>query len=250
MPPASLRTRLFVTEPLGTGLSVTLTTAQTHYLQHVLRLTAGVEVALFNGRDGEWSGRIATLKKDSGSIQVETVRRTQITSPDIWLLFAPIKRNGIDLIAEKATELGVRRLVPVLTRYTDVTRVNLERLTANALEAAQQCARLDVPEVMPSLTLEELLENWPTDRRLFVCAESGPTVPVATAFRAPDNTPPGPAALLTGPEGGFAPSELDQLTRHPSVRTLSLGPRILRAETAALAALTCWQALCGDWISP
>lgn len=246
MPLTPLRTRLFVTAPLADGQIVTLSAAQAHYLRHVLRLSPGVELALFNGQDGEWAGRIDTLARDQGSVRLETFRRAQVNAPDVWLLFAPIKRNGIDLIAEKATELGVRRLVPVITRHTDVTRVNLERLIANTREAAQQCARLDVPDVSPPVALASLLESWPAERRLFVCAESGPALPVAQAFQPADISPNAPAALLIGPEGGFAPSELDQLARHPATCALSLGPRILRAETAALAALSCWQALCGD----
>jgi len=210
----------------------------------VLRLSPGVEIALFNGRDGEWLGRIETLTKDHGAAKLEKLLRPQKNVPDLWLLFAPIKRDGTDLIAEKASELGASRVWPVRTRHTDVSRVNLERLTANAIEAAEQSERLCVPEIHAPADLPAVLADWPAGRPLLVCAEIGPARPISDALAGLQGQK---AAILIGPEGGFAPSELEHLSNVPFVIPVRLGPRILRAETAALAALACWQALCGDW---
>lgn len=241
---ASLRTRLYVTETLAEGQPVALTQPQVHYLRNVLRLELGVEVALFNGRDGEWLGRISDLGKDRGHITPERRLREQTGCPNVWLLFAPIKRDGIDLVAEKASELGASVIWPALTRHTDVSRVNLDRLTANAIEAAEQSERLCVPEVREPMDLPKILTNWPADRPLIVCAETGPARPMADVVA---ELPAGPIAFLIGPEGGFARSELEMLVQLPFVKAAKLGPRVLRAETATFAALAVWQALKGDW---
>ena len=240
----SLRTRLYVSAPLTAGAFVDLTPEQVHYLRNVLRLSAGVEVALFNGKDGEWLGRIAELGKEKGQIEAIRQLRDQRGAPDIWLLFAPIKRQGIDLVAEKASELGASVIWPIMTRHTDVARVNTERLTANAIEAAEQSERMEVPEVREPVDLPKLLDGWPADRPIIVCAEIGDASPIASVIQA---LPAGPAAILIGPEGGFAQSELDMVLARPYARPARLGPRILRAETAAFAALTTWMALKGDW---
>ncbi|HEX9836481.1 MAG TPA: 16S rRNA (uracil(1498)-N(3))-methyltransferase, partial [Alphaproteobacteria bacterium] len=174
----------------------------------------------------------------------------QLASPDLWLVFAPVKRARIDFVAAKATELGVSALRPVLTRHTAVERVNVERLRANAIEAAEQCDRLDVPEVAAPVALDALIEDWPAGRRLMLCDESGAAPPVAAALAPFAAAPAAPWAVLTGPEGGFAGSELDALKKREFVTAVSLGPRTLRADTAALAALSCWQALVGDWRAP
>lgn len=236
--------RLFVAADLTAGASVGLDAAQAHYLGTVMRARKGDALALFNGRDGEWRAVIDGFGKGWCSVALGERLRPQTAEPDLWLVFAPIKRARIDFIAEKATELGVSALWPIFTRHTAVGRVNVERLRANAVEAAEQCERLTVPEILAPATLDEALADWPAGRALLVLDESGAGAPAADALA---DLPPGPAAVLTGPEGGFAKSELDGLRALPFVTHIGLGPRILRADTAALAALACWQAWCGDW---
>lgn len=244
-----IKARLYVAPDLAAGQTVGLDHGQAHYLRAVLRLQAGDEVALFNGRDGEWRARIEGLGKGWCSLQVAERRRDQSDAADIWLVFAPIKRTRIDLLAEKATELGVAALWPVFTDYTAVSRVNAERLRANATEAAEQAGRLDVPEVMDPAPLGDAIARWPADRRLVICDEQGggrPIADVCTELRA-TGAAAGPVALLTGPEGGFSRSELDAIRVLPFVTAVDLGPRVLRSDTAAIAALACWQAIVGDW---
>lgn len=235
--------RLYVEADLSALATVGMTADQAHYLQHVMRARKGDALALFNGRDGEWLAAIEGFGKGWASLTVSEQRREQRDEPDVWLVFAPIKGARIDFIAEKATELGISTLWPVFTRHTVVTRVNEERLFANAVQAAEQCERLSVPAVRAAEPLDKALAHWPAERRLLVLDETGSGMPIAEAL---GRLPPGPAAVLTGPEGGFAKSELDDLKRLPFVTFIGLGPRILRADTAALAALSCWQAWCGD----
>lgn len=244
-----IETRLFVEEPLAAGAVVGLDHARAHYLRSVLRLAPGAAVALFNGRDGAWTARLEGLGKGWASLTVESLLQAQQPEPDLWLCFAPIKRARLDFLAEKATELGASRLVPVMTRHTIVTRVNGERLAANAREAAEQCERLTVPAVAEPAKLEALLAGWPAERRLFLCAEAGAARPIAEALLDEAGLAEGaarPAAFLTGPEGGFSAAELDALAKLPFVVPVGLGPRILRADTAAIAALASWQAILGD----
>ena len=244
-----LATRLYLEEDLAAGVTLGLDHGRAHYLRSVLRLGRGARLALFNGRDGEWSARLDAMGKGWASLVVEEKLRPQTPAPDLWLVFAPIKRARIDFLAEKATELGVSRLQPVMTRFTAVSRVNEERLAANAREAAEQCGRLDVPEVGKVRDLFDLLGEWPAERRLLVCAESGPADPIAEVLRGlnqADSDRAPPCAVLAGPEGGFAPAELDGLANLPFSSLVGLGPRVLRADTAALAALACWQAILGD----
>ena len=244
-----LATRLYLEEDLAAGATLGLDHGRAHYLRSVLRLGRGARLALFNGRDGEWSARLDAMGKGWASLVVEEKLRDQTRAPDLWLVFAPIKRARIDFLAEKATELGVSRLQPVMTRFTAVSRVNEERLAANAREAAEQCGRLDVPEVGKVRDLFDLLGEWPAERRLLVCAESGPADPIAEVLRGlnqADSDRAPPCAVLAGPEGGFAPAELDGLANLPFSSLVGLGPRVLRADTAALAALACWQAILGD----
>jgi 16S rRNA (uracil1498-N3)-methyltransferase len=238
------RTRLFVTAPLELGGTVSLDEGQSHYLLHVLRAEAGDRVLLFNGRDGEWQGEIATASKRGVAVALRARTASQAEAPDVWLLFAPVKKTPSDYLVQKATELGVRKLQPVFTRRTIVTRLNQERLKANAVEAAEQSARLSVPEIGEAMTLEKLLDNWPRERRIFFCDEGGNATPLAQAARETDE---GPAAVLTGPEGGFDPNEREDLRARAFVIPVTLGPRILRADTAALAALAIWQSVRGDW---
>jgi 16S rRNA (uracil1498-N3)-methyltransferase len=247
------KTRLFVEDGLAEGISVGLGAMQAHYLLHVLRLKTGDRVALFNGRDGEWLAHIDGFGRGWCSLAVIGRRRPQTVEPDLWLLFAPIKRARVDFLVQKATELGVSGLWPVFTRHTQMARVNTDRLSANATEAAEQCGRLSVPAIFEPAALDDVIARWPEDRRLLLCEERGTAPPVAGVLAAEAGKigggrgPREPWAVLTGPEGGFARSELDALNDLAFVRPVGLGPRILRAETAALAALTCWQAMLGDW---
>lgn len=235
----AIKARLYVTDALSADGSVMLADDQAHYLRHVLRLDAGQAVALFNGRDGEWRGVIAEAGKKGVRLDLEAQLRPQPESAaDVWLCFAPIRQGRIEMIIEKATELGASRLLPVITRRTQMQKVNTERLAAHAREAAEQCERLDVPDVAAPVTLEKLLQDWPQNRRLFLCAERSDAPSLLAAAK-----DEGPCALLIGPEGGFAPEELDRIAALPQVVTVSLGPRILRAETAAIAALAILQSV-------
>jgi 16S rRNA (uracil1498-N3)-methyltransferase len=234
-------TRLFTSTPLAAGQPVALSAAQSHQLLHVQRAREGDAVALFNGRDGEWLASLSLGKRSVTAI-IESKLREQESSPDIWLFFAPIKHARLDFLIEKATELGVAVLQPVITERTQIARVAPEKLFETAREAAEQCERLDVPLVEAAIPLAKLLENWQPARRLFVCAEAGVAVAATEAFAAHT----GPAAILIGPEGGFAPAELALFADYPFVTPISLGPRILRAETAAITALAIWQSVAGD----
>jgi 16S rRNA (uracil1498-N3)-methyltransferase len=236
--------RLFIGAALAPGAPVAVTAAQAHYLRHVLRLAPGDALAVFNGRDGEWLARIEAVAKHGGSLVALSQRRPQAGDGDLWLVFAPIKRARIDGLVEKATELGVSEMFPVATRHTAVERVNLDRLQAIAVEAAEQSERLTVPVVHPPQPLEKLLAAWPKERRLLLCDESGAAPPAAAVLQA---APPGPWAVLVGPEGGHAETELDALRKLPFVSPVGLGPRVLRSDTAAVAALALVQALRGDW---
>ena len=247
-PARAVGVRLHVADDLGQGAVAALGEGQAHYLRAVMRRGVGESARVFNGRDGEWSARITALSKSDGTLAVQHRLRPQSGSPDLWLLFAPLKRAPIDDLARKATELGVSALRPVFTHRTVVTRVNTTRLLANAVEAAEQCERLDVPEVAEPSALDAVLAAWPAGRRLLLCDEAGGGPPIARVLAHLEPAAGrAPWAVLTGPEGGFTPSELDGLRILPFVTPVGLGPRILRAETAALAALACWQSLVGDW---
>lgn len=239
--------RLFVEGALAPGEAIRASAEQAHYLRHVMRRSAGDFVVLFNGRDGEWRARMSEGHRRGLDLEVETALRPQTLPPDLWLLFAPIKRQRIDFVAEKATELGVRRIAPIMTRRTSVDRVNVERLRAHAIEAAEQCGLLSVPDVRAPVTLEHELADWPHDRQLLFCDEAGEAPMIADALSC---AAPGPWAVLTGPEGGFDDSERRAVRALPQTVAVSLGPRIMRADTAALAALALWQALRGDWRGP
>ncbi|MBC8337624.1 MAG: 16S rRNA (uracil(1498)-N(3))-methyltransferase [Alphaproteobacteria bacterium] len=236
--------RLYVEGSLVLGGGLTLSPPQAHYLCHVMRLKAGDRVALFNGRDGEWSAVLENAGKKTCDVRVEHQFRDQTEDPGPWLAFAPVKKTRTDFIVEKATELGASRLCPVFTRHTNSARINSGRMAAHVIEAAEQCRRLSVPEIAQPQTLDELLADWPNDRRLFVLDESGAGRPIAEALA--ELRPGRECGFLSGPEGGFGPEELDALRKLEFVTNLDLGPRILRAETAALAALACWQAVVGN----
>lgn len=240
MKTATPKIRLFVTDALGADTKLTLSRDQSHYVSRVMRQAVGDQACVFNGRDGEWLAQIEDASKTACRLSVSEQTRPQSQEPDIWLAFSPIKKSRLDFLVEKAVELGVSRLLPVITERTDVSRVNVDRLSATAMEAAEQCERLSVPKVDGPLDLRRFLEQWPPDRQLFVMDETGQGTPAAQAFSATA------AAILVGPEGGFSTVELDALRDLPFVTPVSLGPRVLRAETAALTALACWQALAGD----
>lgn len=242
-----IETRLHVDAALTQGGTVRLEEAQAHYLRNVLRLGPGDDIALFNGRDGEWRSRIEAISKKSAELAVLEQTRPQDIAPDVWLAFAPIKRARIDFTAQKATELGASVLWPVMTRRTMVDRVNVGRLAANAVEAAEQSDRLGVPEVREPVKLDGLLDAWPEDRPLILCDESGAGLPLADALARPPLLGCRAVGFVIGPEGGFSQEELDRLRSLPFVTPVSLGPRLLRADTAALAVLAAWQAIAGDW---
>jgi 16S rRNA (uracil1498-N3)-methyltransferase len=238
-PPKSLP-RLFVRTPLQEGARVELDAAQANYLGNVLRLREGAALLLFDGASGEWRATIAGVGKKQMLLKVEQRTRETESVPDVWLAFAPVKRAQTDWLVEKATELGVARLLPVLTTRTIVDRVKIERLEAIAIEAAEQCGRTMLPAIDEPVALKTLLSKRDRSRTLYFADESG-GIPAAAAFKR------GPALLLTGPEGGFEESERTLVGCEPNVVRVSLGPRILRAETAALAALACWMGTAGDW---
>jgi len=240
--------RLYTEHDLSEDRPVPLTAGQAHYLRNVMRAKPGDLVSAFNGRDGEWETRIAALAKSAGALAPRHRIREQVPEPGPWLLFAPVKRDPLDFLVQKAVELGATALRPVMTERTNAGRVNMERLAANAIEAAEQCERLTVPDLRAPEKYSILLENWPRDRRLLVCVERGAAPAIGKVLQNQAVTEHW--AILTGPEGGFSPSELDLLTHLPFVSPVSLGPRVLRAETAALAALACWQAALGDWDRP
>jgi 16S rRNA (uracil1498-N3)-methyltransferase len=242
--------RLYVGQRLAAAGEVTLGDRQAHYLAHVMRLSRGQAVLVFNDQDGEWRARLEDVARGRALMVVDAQLRVPRAEPGPWLLFSPVKKSSIDFVAEKATELGVSRLWPVYTVRTQTRRISLDRLRNRAVEAAEQCGRLTIPEVWRPISLAALAENWPNDRPLVVLDEHGggrPINKVLEAFSIPSATH---AGFLAGPEGGFAVSELDALAALPFVTRASLGPRILRSETAAIAALVCWQALIGDWTEP
>jgi len=236
--------RLFVPADLAQGAPFEVEPAQAHYLLNVLRMSEGSELLVFNGRDGEWLASIATTAKKKATLVPLGQTRAQPRLPDLLYCFAPLKQGRLDYMVQKAVELGVAALVPVMTRHTVADRVNLERMRANVIEAAEQCGVLRVPEIHAPAKLNAVLANWSADRVLFVCDEAAPVAdPVAVLRSVPD----GPMAVLIGPEGGFSDDERQLLRACPFVRLLSLGPRVMRADTAAVAALALVNAVRGDW---
>jgi 16S rRNA (uracil1498-N3)-methyltransferase len=240
--------RLFIEQPLAAGAIVPADERSLHYLRNVMRRAPGDALVLFNGRDGEFEAEIASLDKRKAELKVTRLRRAQDRVPDLVLCFAPLKKDAIDFLVEKATELGVAAFQPVITRRTVPSRLNLERLRANAVEAAEQTERLTIPEVRAPVSFDGLVSSWEPTRHMILCAEAGPVLPIADALKALTLHVRGPNtwAIFCGPEGGFHVSELDRLRILPFVTPVGLGPRILRADTAALTALSVFQAILGD----
>ncbi|MEL7301062.1 MAG: 16S rRNA (uracil(1498)-N(3))-methyltransferase [Pseudomonadota bacterium] len=229
--------RLYVDQPLGAGQSVTLGRDHANRLFNVMRMGPGDELRLFNGVAGEWRARVREAGKRGGVLEVREEAAPQRMPPDLWLLFAPIKKERTDFIVEKATELGAARILPVQTDFTNAERLRQDRLAAHAVAAAEQCGGTYVPEVAPLQKLSSLLDAWPAGRQLMFCDEAAPQGALPTEA--------GPWAIIVGPEGGFSDAERGRLAALG--HTVSLGPRILRADTAAVAALTLWQSRLGDW---
>jgi 16S rRNA (uracil1498-N3)-methyltransferase len=234
--------RLFIADKLGTGRSYALEGPQAHYLGKVMRMRAGDTVILCDDITGEWAARIADVGKRDVVLEVTEQLRPREAMPDLWLCPALLKKDRFDLVLEKATELGAARIAPVITRRCVADKLNPERARAITIEAAEQCARTALPELAGPVKLDGLLGAWPEERALFFADEQGGE-PAAAAFAVHS----GPAALLIGPEGGFDEAERTAIRAHPSARPISLGPRILRGETAAIAALSVWMASAGDW---
>lgn len=238
------KTRLFVEAALQPNASVTIEDEQAHYLLRVMRIGEGERLALFNGRDGEWAARVTATAKKSLELVVQESLRPYLPPPDVWLCFAPIKFGRIDYLVQKATELGAAVLQPVLTQYTQAERINDKRLLANAIEAAEQCERVEVPTLKPAVKLPQLLADWPADRVLFFADESGSGGSPQDVLR---QVKPEKWGLLIGPEGGFSPDERALIARVKAAQAISLGPRILRADTAAISLLALTQCFFGDW---
>ena len=236
--------RLYVPHDLAQGADLALDHGQSHYLGSVMRQGVGDEVLLFNGRDGEWRARIGAVTKRAVAVKAEALERPQTTGPDLDLLIALVKRGRLETIVEKAAELGARRVRPILTERTNADRARVERLSAIATEAAEQTGRLDVPQVDEPAKLDKLLKAWEPGRRLLFCDEAGDAKPIPDALK---GQPAGPWAILIGPEGGFSPAERQRLRALDYAVPATLGPRILRADTAAISALTLWQSVLGDW---
>ena len=239
-----IKARLFVNEVLRDTYKITATSDQAHYLLKVMRAKKGDNVILFNGHDGEWRSVIDDVSKKRCAFRVKKQLRKQENEPDLWLAFCPLKKLNTNFVVEKASELGASRIIPVFTENTNSTRVKFERLRVIAMEAAEQCDRLSVAKVTEPVTFAELINIWPEQRGLLVPDETGGGESLKSVLDADRKSHHG---FLIGPEGGFAQSELDALKNLPFVKLVGLGPRILRTETAAIAALACYQAMTGDW---
>ena len=236
--------RLYVEDDLYSGASLNLNPGQVHYLLNVMRRVIGDRLAVFNGRDGEWVATITRIGRRSGMLTATMPGQPQRKPPDLWLLFAPIKKARTDFIVEKATELGVASIQAVLTRNTNSGRIRLDRLRAHSIEAAEQCGETFVPELVEPAKLSSIIQHWDPARRILFCDETRAALPARDALSQASR---GPWAILIGPEGGFTLEESVQLRSLPFVTATTLGPRVLRADTAVVAAITLWQVALGDW---
>ena len=245
----NLNIRLFVDKKLIKGTTVILSSSQKHYLLNVMRLKTGDEISLFNGKEGEWCGVLGPIDKNNCSVKAKNRVRCQKSEPGPWLAFSPIKKTRTDFIVEKATELGVQYLCPVFTKNTNSGRIKTSRMQMLATGASEQCRRLTVPKIASPKTLEAFIKWWPRDRQLFILDETGAGQPIAKALddlRIGTNGMFKKCGFITGPEGGFEASELVVLRNLNFAIGLDLGPRTLRSETAALSAISCWQATVGS----
>ena len=240
---ATAKIRLYVDHPLGQGQTVPLNRDQAHYLLGVMRLGVGGEVLIFNGQDGEWRAEVTEARKRGGMLRAVKQTRPQQLPPDLWLLFAPIKKARTDFIVEKATEMGAARICPVQTEFTNAERIRQDRLQAHAVEAAEQCGGTFIPEVCALRKLDQVLDDWPAGRQLMFCDEAL----AGGSYALSANLAGKPWAILIGPEGGFSDAERARFRDLSFAHPVSLGPRILRADTAAVAAMTVWQQALGDW---
>jgi 16S rRNA (uracil1498-N3)-methyltransferase len=236
--------RLYINAPLAAGAEIECEPSQANYLINVLRSKTGDRVLLFNGHDGEWSAEIVSARRHGCKLQANMQTRSQTKAQDIHYLFAPLKHARLDYMVQKATELGVSALRPIITAHTMTERINLSRMRANTIEAAEQCGLLCLPSVEEPAKLENVILGWPEERSLIFADESAP---LSSPLAALSDVPPGPLAVLVGPEGGFSEDEKRFLRRQPFVHALSLGPRIMRADTAAVAVLALVNAVLGDW---
>lgn len=236
--------RLYISEELNLGKNVTLNENQTHYLKNVVKYTLNDTLNCFDNKNGEFLCQISTINKKNIVLTVIKKTKDFTGSPDIWLLFAPLKKDKTDFVIEKATELGCRAILPVITKHTITANIKTERYIAQSIEAAEQCRRTDLPQVIPPASLEDTLKNWEKDRILYFMDE---TLESQNFLDLLTQNKSKKAAVLIGPEGGFSPEELTYLRKLPFAKGATLGPRILRAETAATAALACWQMIAGDW---
>ncbi len=241
LPLMASKVRLYVEHPLGEGQSVVLTQPQAHYLTGVMRLGVGAVISVLNGVDGEWDAELVEAGKRKGVLLCHAQTKPLQVPPDLWLLFAPIKKARTDFIVEKAAEMGAKRIVPIQTAYTNADRIRVEKLQAHVIEAVEQCGGTYVPQVTPLQKLGAVLDGWSPERRLMFCDETMLDQPSAMSGSA------GPWAIIIGPEGGFSDPERTRLRAMPAATPVSLGPRILRADTAAVAAMTLWQSRFGDW---
>ena len=239
--------RLFIDAPISEGVAIAAEKDQSHYLLTVLRMEPGSELLLFNGRDGEWRARLESPAKKKAVLVPLSLERPQPPAPDLVFCFAPIKAGRLDWMVEKAVEMGAGAIQPVLTQFTQNTRLNAEKINAWIMEAAEQCGVLAIPELRPATKLGDLLERWDTSRQLIFCDEDSSTDNPAGALSGLQEKKLG---VLVGPEGGFSDEERELLRGKPFVTAIPLGPRILRADTAAVAALTAVQMICGDWDAP
>ena len=236
--------RIYTNEELKLGKTITLNEEQTHYLKNVVKYAVSDELLCFDNKNGEFLCIIKELNKKNTLIDVIKQTKPFTPCPDIWLLFAPLKKDNTDFVIEKATELGVKKIIPINTRYTNSSNIKLERFIAQSIEASEQCRRTDLPEISPLTNLSEILKNWDTSRSLFFMDETLDSKPFIEVLKTTKNHK---SAILIGPEGGFSPEELTQLRNLDYAIGATLGPRILRAETAVCASLSCWQMFLGDW---
>jgi len=236
--------RLYINEELALKKNLSLNEEQTHYLKNVVKYAIGDTLNCFDNKNGEFTCQIIEYKKKSAAIEVVKKIKEYSLCPDIWLLFAPLKKDKTDFVIEKATELGCRKILPVITQYTNTTNIKTERYIAQSIEAAEQCRRTDLPQIGFPISLPNLLASWDSSRTLFFMDETLESLPIAKQITADKNKK---AAVLIGPEGGFSKEELNLLKKASFAKGATLGPRILRAETAAAAAISCWQMLAGDW---